>query len=343
MKTKITQNDVARHAGVTRSMVSYVINGNSRTVAPETRQKILDAISDLGYRPNKFAQALSMGSKGVFADRQIGIVLCSVELFLRPYYAEILAGIHSAAYEKDFHIRFIRFFDELKDPILFNQLIHSEEICGLLLVAIDQSLKTPEDWHIIERIQAQIDQIVCVEWQTPGLSSVSFDRQATAFQVTNYLFDHGYRDIVYIGESDQRVTGFKLAFLEQGIEDISGLYTDAAADMPSGYDAVQRLRQSRSGGTGLPRAIFAGSDEVAIGILLWLNEQGINVPGETAVISIDNIEIASYTNPQLTTKKEQKRAMGYRAVEMIVNHGAGRGENALTLMLPTNLVIRKSA
>jgi len=340
MKSKITQNDVARHAGVTRSMVSYVLNGNSRAVAPETRQKILDAISDLGYRPNKFAQALSMGSTGVLADRQIGIVLSSVEFFMRPYYAEILAGIHATAHDKDFHIRFIRFFDELKDPVLFNQLIHSEEICGLLLVAIDQNLKTPEDWHIIERIKAQIDQIVCVEWQTPGLSSVSFDRQAAALHVTNYLFDRGYRDIAYIGESDQRVTGFKLAFLEHGIEDISGLYIDAAADMQSGYDAVQRLRHSRP---SLPHAIFAGSDEVAIGILLWLHEQGVNVPGETAVISIDNIEIASYTNPQLSTMNVQKRAMGNRAVEMIANHDAGRGENALTLMLPTNLVIRKSA
>jgi len=60
-KTKITQNEVARHAGVTRSMVSYVINGSDRSVAPVTRKKILDVISELGYRPNKFAQALSMG------------------------------------------------------------------------------------------------------------------------------------------------------------------------------------------------------------------------------------------------------------------------------------------
>jgi LacI family transcriptional regulator len=80
-----------------------------------------------------------------------------------------------------------------------------------------------------------------------------------------------------------------------------------------------------------------------VGILLYLHEQGIAVPGETAVISIDNIEMAEYTNPQLTTMNVQKRAMGCRAVEMIVNHIAGQGENALTLLLPTNLVIRKSA
>ena len=339
-KRIITQNDVASHAGVTRSMVSYVLNGSDRAVAPETRRKILNAIDELGYRPNKFARALSMGNKGVMADRHIGIVLCSADMFLRPYYAEILAGIHSAAHEKDFHIRFIRFFDELKNPVLFNQMIHSEEICGLLLIATDQCLETPEDMQIIERIQTRIEQIVCIEWQAPGLSSVAFDRQAAALQAVNYLFDQGYRDIVYIGEPDQRVSGFRQAFLDHGVEDISGLYIDVANDMSSGCQAVQRMYQSRK---TLPRAIAAGSDEVAVGILLYLHEQGIAVPGETAVISIDNIEIAEYTNPPLTTMNVQKRAMGYRAVEMIVNRSAGRGENALTMLLPANLVIRESA
>jgi LacI family transcriptional regulator len=261
-------------------------------------------------------------------------------MFLRPYYAEILAGIHSAAHEKGFHIRFIRFFDELKDPVLYNQLIHSEEICGLLLVATDQSLKTPEDRRIIEGIRERIDQIVCVEWQMPGLSSVSFDRQAAAFQAVCYLFDQGYRDIVYLGESDQRVSGFRQAFLERRHEDVAGLYIDDAADMPSGYEAIKRLHQRRQ---ALPRAICVGSDEVALGLLLYLHEQRVAVPGEIAVISIDNIEIAEYVAPPLTTINVQKRAMGYRAVEMIVNHTAGQNEHAMSLLLPINLVVRKSA
>jgi len=339
-KSKITQNDVARHAGVTRSMVSYVINGSDRSVAPVTKQKILNAISELKYRPNEFAQALSIGKKRVLADQNIGIVLCNAELFLRPYYAEILAGIHQAAHEKDYHIRFIRFFDELKDPVLFNQLIHSEEICGLLLLALDQCIETPEDRLLIDRIQKQIDQIVCVDWQITGLSSVSFDRQAAAFRMVNYLLEQGYSDIAYIGEPDQRVIGFKQAFLEHGLEDISGLYIGVAVDMETGYNIVRQMHQSRG---ALPRAICAGSDEVAIGILLYLHEQGIVVPEDVAIISIDNIEMAEYTNPQLTTVNVQKRAIGYRAVEMIMNHVAGQEENALTLLLPTNLIIRKSA
>ncbi|MCL2272879.1 MAG: LacI family transcriptional regulator [Treponema sp.] len=338
-KTKITQLDVARHAGVTRSMVSYVLNGKGRAVAPQTRKKILDAISELGYRPNKFARALSMGKGGALADQHIGIVISGAEMFLRPYYTEILAGIHSQAHEKGFHIRFIRFFYELKDPVLFSQLIHSEEINGLLLVGIDQCLETDEDMRLIEKIKSQIDQIVCIDWQKTGLSSVLFDRQDAAFQAVNYLFLKGYEDIAYVGESDQRVTGFKQAFLEKGMK-TSDHYIDSAMDMASGYEAVKRLHQKNN---TLPRAVCCGSDEVAVGILLYLNEQNISVPGKTAVISIDNIEIAEYTNPQLTTVNVQKRAMGSCAVDMIVNRSAGSGENALSLLLPVSLVIRKSA
>jgi DNA-binding LacI/PurR family transcriptional regulator len=320
-------------------MVSYVLSDSSRAVAPETRKKILNAISELGYRPNKYAQALSLGNKDALASRHIGIVMCNTDMLLRPYYTEILAGIHSAAHEKGYHIRFIRFFDELKDPILFNQLIHSEEICGLILLSIDQCLKNSEDLQLIDKVCSRISQIVCVEWQKQGLSSVSFDRQEASFQAVKYLFNQGYRDIAYIGESDQRINGFKQAFIENGIEDTSNLYIDAAADMASGYNAVKKLHQNRG---FIPRAIFAGSDEVAVGILKFLHELGINIPDDTAVISIDNIEISGYTHPQLTTMNVQKHAMGRRAVEMIINRNAGQGENALTLLLPVDLVVRKS-
>ncbi|MDR3284111.1 MAG: LacI family transcriptional regulator [Treponema sp.] len=348
-KQKITQKDIARYAGVTRSLVSYVINGSDRTVAPETRKKILRAIEDLDYRPNKFAQALMRGDAGTLAYKQIGIVLCRDDVFLRPYYAEILAGIHSAAHAFSHHIRFIRFFNELKDPVLFNQLIHTEEICGLLLVATDQCLETAEDWQIIERIRERIGQIVCVEWRAEGLSSVYFDRQAAACKAVNYLFDKGYTDIVYIGESDERVSGFKQAFLEHGVNDLSKLFIDSARDMPSGYEAIRRLHEGQSPGKlpgqlfRLPQAICAGSDEVAIGILLYLNEHTVKIPGDVAIISIDNIEMAEYTYPPLTTMNVQKRAMGYQAVEMIVNNTAVQGEKALNLSFQTTIVIRKSS
>ena len=147
-KKKVTQNDVAKAAGVTRSMVSYVISGTSeRSVAPETRKRILDVIQQLGYRPNKAAQALQLGDVA-FASKNIGVVLPNSDLFLRPFYTEILEGIFTAAHEHNYNIKFVRFFRELKDPVLFNELIHPESIGSLILLAVNQAVKDEEDEKI---------------------------------------------------------------------------------------------------------------------------------------------------------------------------------------------------
>lgn len=336
-KRKVTQNDVAREAGVTRSIVSYVISGSSdRSVAPETRKRILEVIDRLGYRPNKAAQALQQGNEG-FAKNQIGLVISSVDMFRSSYYAEIIAGIHTAAHEHKYHVHFIRFFHELKDPVLFNQLIHPEEIGSLILLGVNQSINGPEDYKIIDKIRGRIEKIVCLEWKCEGLSSVIFDRQETGRKAAEFLFYKGYEDIGYIGVDDDRLLGVQTAFLDEK-KSVTDLKIYHAARMADGYSKVKELHKQGL----LPRAIVFGSDEVAIGAMCYLNENKIGIPDEVAFISIDNIESSSYTTPALTTMNVQKTSMGVRAVEMIVNNTACQGENALNISLPTNLVERQS-
>ncbi len=241
MKEKnITQNDVAKRAGVTRSMVSTVLKETHRSDAPATREKILNAIEELGYRPNKYAQALLTGEEAL-AKKHIGVILYSDEIFLRPYYTEILSGIYTAAHKASYHVRFIRFFNELKDPILFNSLIHMKEISGLLLLAVDQALKTPEDRNILQKVSERIKQIVCIDWKEEGLSSVLFDRQEAAYKAVQCLLSKGYTDIAYIGQLDERVRGFRQAFLENNCTSIPQLRISGALDMASGYASVKQL------------------------------------------------------------------------------------------------------
>ena len=334
----VTQVDVAREAGVTRSMVSYVISGNNeRSVAPETRKRILDAIEKLGYRPNKAAQALQLGDVEL-AHRQIGLVLSNDEVFLRPYYTEIIAGIHTSAHEKNQHIRFIRFFDELKDPVLFNELIHREEIGGLILLACDQSLKKEEDYQLIEKIKQRIDNIVCVEWKYDGLSSVLFDRSDAAYKACEYLIKHKFNNIAYIGQNDDRVKGIRESFMEHG-KDPMKLYVGLAVDLEGGFLAAKELYKSSF---KFPPALICGSDEVAMGVLCFLHENKVSVPDQVSVISIDNIEMAGYMNPPLTTVNVQKNAMGSTAVDMIVSRRGMQGEKAINISLPTEIVERDS-
>ena len=340
----VTQNDVARAAGVTRSMVSYVINGTSgRSVAPETRERILKVIDELGYRPNKAAQALQLGDV-VFASKNIGVVLPDSSIFLRPFYTEILAGIFTAAHEHNYNVKFIRFFGELKNPVLFNELIHPESIGSLVLVAVNQAIKTEEDEKIIEKIRELIKKTVCVEWKTDGLTSVLFDRQEAAKKAAEYLIKKGYSEIAYIGEHDERVFGVQQALLQHNLNAVQrNFYLAEGFDMQGGYEGMKSILEKDSAKKGIfPRALVCGSDEVAVGTMCYLNEKGIQIPQEVAIISIDNIELAAYTNPPLTTINVQKKAMGYRAVEMIINDSVGQGDKAVCITLPTEIIERKS-
>jgi LacI family transcriptional regulator len=340
-KKKVTQNDVAKAAGVTRSMVSYVISGTSeRSVAPETRKRILDVIQQLGYRPNKAAQALQLGDVA-FASKNIGVVLPNSDLFLRPFYTEILEGIFTAAHEHNYNIKFIRFFRELKDPVLFNELIHPESIGSLILLAVNQAVKDEEDEKILEKTCELIKKTVCVEWKKDGLTSVLFDRQDAAKKAAEHLIKKGFSEIAYIGENDERVFGVQQVLLQHNLNAVQKyFYLAEGFDMQTGYDGMKNIAEKNTG--KFPPAIVCGSDEVAVGAMCYLNQNGIKIPEQVALISIDNIELAAYTNPPLTTINVQKKAMGYKAVEMIINDSVGQGDKAICITLPAEIIERKS-
>ena len=337
MKKPITQNDVAKAAGVTRSIVSYVINGTKgRSVAPATRQRILEAIERLDYRPNKAAQALQQGDIA-FASKKIGVIIPSAETFLRPYYAEILAGVHLEAHRQNMHVSFIRFFDEMKNPLLFNSLIHEQEIGGLVLIALDQCLASDTERKLMERIASRLSRVVCVDFCYEGLSCVMFDRREAARQAGCYALGKGYRSIGYVGPNDQRLLGVQEAMAQGGMDSGDELFLAETYDAQGGFCAIQALSAER-----IPRVLIAGCDEVALGVLSALSRRGLRVPEDVAVVSVDNIESSSFTCPPLTTVDVPKRAMGEQAVRMITGGKAQSDMAPCKVVLPVTLVVRQS-
>jgi len=339
-QVNVTQEDVAQLAGVSRGIVSYVINNGPRAVAPETRERVLEAIATLGYRPNKHAQQLMREQWGSVAGRDFGLILPNVTLLQRPYYGSILAGIHQTAYDSHYRIRFIRFFDELQNPALFNELIHREEISGLILMSLDQAIRSDTDRELVNQIRERIDNVVCLEWQLEGLPSVTFDRAAAAYKATSHLIHLGYQDILYLGMEDERVKGYHQAHLENNLP-YTSYSVFFAHDLDSGYDEIGRILAEKQ----TPRAIVAGSDEVAFGILRQLREQNVSVPQEIALVSIDNIPMAAFAAPPLTTIDVPKIDMGRVAVEVLVNNGKsnkGQVNSSIVNLLPTKLIVRES-
>ena len=207
-KRQVTQADVARLAQVSRSIVSYVINNGPRSVSQETRDRVLDAIRELDYRPNKHAQMLMQEKWDSVAADQLGVIISSVNMFKRPYYGEILAGIHEEAHRRNYHIRFIRLFDALRNPALLNQVVHKDEVSGLVFLALDQVLHGEQDTQLFQKIVERVDRAVCLEWYHESLPSVGFDRHRAALEATRHLLKLGHRSLAYIGPKDQRIQGF---------------------------------------------------------------------------------------------------------------------------------------
>lgn len=335
----VTQKDIARVAGVSTTVVSYVINDGPRPVAPETRARVLKAIDKLGYRPNKFAQGLK--SKGDPAHRQLGVIIGGgSDFFKRSYYSDILAGIYDEAYRQGQRIRFLHFFEELRDPVLFNEHVHPEEISALLFFPMNLLLEESENQALFHRIVERVDNIVCLEKSVADLPAVIFDRAGAARLAITHLIALGHQRIGFIGAREERTIGYQHALLEHNLP-----YDDTLVIHPGMYNTPA---EGYSGGLQLleaavrPTAIFAECDEVAIGVLSALHDRGITVPDDIAVVSVDDIELAAMVRPALTTVRIPRQQMGIHALRMLMAHETYPDSHPASTVLHTELVVRQS-
>lgn len=347
-RSRVTQKDVARRAGVSTSIVSYVINNGPRPVADETRRRVLEAIGETGYRPNKYAQMLLRGeATPEQATREFGIIVGGTPVVLtRPFYGAILAGIYAEAQRLHLRVRFLQFLGDLRDPLLVNELIHPEEISGLLLFAIDGECGLPATEaealrrEIVGRARAEIGNVVCVERKWANVPAVVFDRAEAAYLAVSHLIGLGHRRIGYAGARDDRLVGYRNALLDRGLAYDEWLVTsDESSNEPEdGYRHAQHLAQLIQP----PTAVFACSDEVAIGMISGLQVAGRSVPEDVALASVDDIPWAAYVHPPLTTVHVPKAEMGAYAVRMLHGWGARRESTPVSVVLPIELIVRES-
>ncbi len=343
----VTQKDVARRAGVSTSIVSYVINNGPRPVSPETRQRVLDAIEELGYRPNKHAQMLRPRTSAGMVGREFGIIVGDrPSLFTRPFYGAILSGIYEEAQRLHMRIRFVQFLGDLRDPLLFNELIHPEEIGGLLLFAIDGRLDMPSDeaealrTSVVERARERIANIICVERKWANLPAVVFDRVEAAHMAVSHLIRLGHQRIAFAGDQDDRLIGYRNALLDHGLPFDKDLVLDGeSTNIPAdGYRHAHRLAAL----SPRPTAVFACSDEVSVGLIGGLHEMGYRVPDDMALASVDNIPLAGYLRPRLTTVHVPTVEMGGYAVRMLHDQVMHPAQPPVSVVLPISLMVRES-
>jgi LacI family transcriptional regulator len=275
----VTQKDVARLAGVSVAVVSYVVNNGPRQVSPEMRQKVLDAIDALGYHPNKYAQNLKVN--GHQTQRQIGVLVGgSTEMLKRPYYGAILSGIYDEAYRKGLRVRFTHFIDELHDPVLFNEHFNSDEIGALILLSPHLAIENEANAGILKKVITRIDRVVCLEKQVFDLPTVMFDREAAARTAVEHLIKIGHRKIGFMGRPDERLTGYQLTMRNAGLEidDDLIVFSGEQNSFTEGFEGAKIYLERQN----MPTALFAANDEVAVGAMGLFSDHHIQIPDDMA-------------------------------------------------------------
>lgn len=339
-KKTITQKDVAERAGVSRGVVSYVINNGPREVSPETRERVLSAIQELGYHPNRHAQRLKLGE--AHANQSLGIVAGgqSFNVLERPYYNIIMAGLFEEAHRLGQEVRFFSFFDALMDPVFFNKNIHRDEISSLILILPKMIASNPKYQLILDQIAERIDNVVCLEEPIKDWPTVIFDRAEAARQAVEHLIGLGHQQIAFLAIQDDRLKGYRQTLLDHDLPYDESLVfiTDPSQVLSSAYQSTVQIINMQP----RPSAIFAANDEFAISAIAALRDHCIEVPEEMAIVSIDNISLSGMIRPGLTTVDVPKRRMASIALHVIMMQKQFDNQDAASIVVPTELIIRES-
>ena len=323
-----TRTDVARLAGVSTAVVSYVVNGGPRPVSETTAARVRDAIERLGYRPNTTARALAVGR-----TKTIGLV---VPDSTNPFFAEYAWQLQRAATEVGYAVLISNTgFDPAVEERSVLDLC-DRQIDGLLVAGASGLRQVDELTRRGRRIP-----VVLIDVSSPlhGHTTVGPDAIAGSARVVDHLLDvHGHASAALIigGSADPGADG-----RERG-------WTEAHARAGRRLGVVERTPFSRQGGyeAGLrllrrddrPTAVFVSSDAQAVGVLRAARELGLSVPGELAVGSFDDSDESRFCSPPLTTARQPARAMADAAITAVLRGGAT--PEHLVFEMP--LVVRRS-
>ncbi|MGH2558002.1 MAG: LacI family DNA-binding transcriptional regulator [Thermomicrobiales bacterium] len=336
-----TQRDVARRANVSTAVVSYVINNGPRPTSPEVRERVLQAIADLDYHPNAFARGLRARR-----THTIGFVANDfhpLESFGSHYLASILSALTA---ELKAHGYYLLMYPLMigEDLTPLDQLLRSERLDGVVVRLVQDPPATDALLDLITRSGIPA---VCIE--RPGaarfaLRSVTYDDAAGAHAATSYLVDRGHTRVAHLHGDLRYATGrARLKGYKQALSD-AGLPVDSHLIRGCTWSTSRATREMRRllGIADPPTAVFAASDDIALGALEALRADGRRVPEDVALVGFDDIPLAQELTTPLTTVRIPLADIGRRAAHMLTHEG-DEDRNALVDVLPVKLIRRASA
>ena len=334
--------DVAKIAGVSRATVSYVVNGQAGGRVPiseETRQRVLEAIAKLDYVPDARAQALRSGS-----TQTIGFIIPDIH---NPHFWEIADGVEQEAYAAGYHMLLSSIPPENKNAEDIFKNLSQRRIDGLVMVPsfIYQSEEAQKTLASLLKRRLPIVGIMADH----GDADYDFDRvisdfRDTTLEVMEHLLSLGHKRIgliygIAVPElGNDRLFAYRESLQAADIPIDPGLIVQCGPTMEDSYNATRQLLNLASP----PTAILAINDLLAIGALRAIKDLGLNVPEDISLVGYDDIPLAKFLEPRLTSASKNGEKMGQEAMRLLLARLGNRERPRQEIRIPARLILRES-
>lgn len=325
-----TIKDIAQKAGVTPGVVSRALN-NKYGVKSSTKELILKIAQELEYYPNAAARSLVTRKTGA-----IGIMMADIS---EPYYSQIIKGMEYVANQTGHTLLFSNSYESVEHNRVLQRMLYTERVDGLVIVGSNIQEK-----NFVFSLLEQDIPFVLIErsFSDPRVNCIYFNNTEAAYMATQHLIERGHRKIAHIAGNMynqvtlDRIEGYKRALDDGQIKFSSEWITSGNYLSQGGYEAMKEILRLDC------TAVFAANDSMAYGALRAIAEAGLNVPGDIAVIGLDDLEFSTLTNPPLTTIHQPRNEMGMKSLRLLTDILQERKENGLKLCFSPELVIRQS-
>ncbi|AGV19902.1 ribose operon repressor [Vibrio alginolyticus] len=328
-----TMKDIAKLAGVSTSTVSHVIN-KTRFVSEEISERVNNAAKELNYyAPSALARSLKVNR-----TKTIGML---VTTSTNPFFGEVVKGVERSCYQKGYSLILCNTEGDNERMRQSINTLLQKRVDGLILMC---SSLEGERIDVFERYPDI--PVVVMDWGPMLFTSDKIQDNSLrgGYLAAKYLIDCGHTEIGCITgplikhQAQMRYEGYKRAMNEAGLEFNANWIIESDFECEGGYQAFKKMAQRGA----LPSSIFVSNDMMAMGVINAANELGIKVPDDLSIIGYDDIHIAKFMSPSLTTIHQPKYRLGQAAVETLVRKLDEKSTEAQVVQLEPTLVERKS-
>jgi LacI family repressor for deo operon, udp, cdd, tsx, nupC, and nupG len=330
----VSIKEVARLAGVSTATVSRAL-ANPDKVQAKTRAKVLGAVEKTGYVTNSVARSLR--------TRRTHTIVVLVPDITNSFFANIIQGIEQVARKNSYRILLGDLQNDPANALPYGEMCAQKQADGLISLCRtipfphNKTRKTVDPKWPPLVMACEYDDIIPV-------AGVGIDNEAAALEGVRYLADQGHRLIAYINGPESsplcrdRLKGYRAGMAEIGVRSTKNLIFRGNFTLDSGAQAARSI----CAGKGMPTALFAANDAMAIGALKLLKSRGISVPGDISMMGFDDIKFAAYCDPPLTTIHQPRSEIGALSMQMMLDQLEGRANANQRIQLPHELIVRES-